>query len=83
MSVIARFKVNSVENFTYGSKIKLGAVYTNNPEDPHFEEIKAFHDSTPQGTLEMVVNNPQAAEQFQPGDDYYLSFERCPDGVPA
>lgn len=76
MSVVARFVVSSVEQFPSCSKINFGAVYTADEKDPHYEEIKAFHSATPSGTLSMTTDNPAAAEQFIPGDHYYLQLER-------
>ena len=49
-----------------------------NPETKQYEgfEDAAFYRSTPQGSIEMVIQNPDAAEQFQTGDKFYVRFER-------
>ncbi len=78
MSVVAKFKVSSVESFEYGSKVRM------NPVCPPADDTKvtskedgSFWEATPSGTLEMHVNNPGAAEQFQPGQCWYLTFEQA------
>lgn len=40
-------------------------------------EDKAFWEATPNGKLEMSVTNPDAAEFFELGEAYYLTFERA------
>jgi hypothetical protein len=83
MAVVAKFQVNSVELFAHGPsrKVKLGPVYAGPGADPQVtsKEDGAFWQATPQGSLEMVIDNPDASEQFQPGDKFYLTFERVPD----
>lgn len=78
MAVLARMRCNWVQSFAVNSKVNLTPVYTSDESDPHYEEIKSFNQSTPSGTLEMTINNGTAAEQIQPGEDYYVSIERIP-----
>lgn len=90
MSVVAKFRVVKAEitspetSYKRGEetiteshvKVELMPVYAdaNNPEaDP--EDIN-FSIATPSGKIEMNVTNPDAAEQFQMGDEFYVNFER-------
>lgn len=70
MSIRAKFIVNSVEMFNHGyGKVRLTACYeTNTPENERFTK------ATPNGTIEMSVDNPAALEQFKPGQYFYLDF---------
>ena len=83
MAVVAKFQVNSVELYANAStrKVKLGPVYAGPGADPKLttKEDGAFWQATPNGSLEMIIDNPDASEQFQPGDKFYLTFERVPD----
>ena len=45
----------------------------NSKDDP---ENASFADSTPSGNLVFTLTNPTLAGEFQPGDEYYLTFER-------
>lgn len=38
-------------------------------------EDKAFWEASPNGRLEMTITNPDAAETFALGENYYLTFE--------
>ncbi len=38
------------------------------------EENKKFFASTPNGHIRLVTTNPEAAEQFQVGKEYYVDF---------
>lgn len=74
MAVVARMRVFSVEAFQWGAKLKMQAVCA--ADDPHDEEIKAFFEATPSASFEASIKNDVAAEQFQPGDQFYLKLER-------
>ena len=76
MAVVARMRVNSIELFGSSTKVKLGAVYTASEDDPHYDEIKSFFEATPFGVFEASIKNDRAAEEFQPGDEFYLSLEK-------
>lgn len=79
MPVVAKFKVNSVESFEHGYvNVKMSPVCP--PEDDTkvtSAENGSFWRATPNGKLEMTVNNPLAVERLQPGQSYYLTFERA------
>ena len=70
MAVRAKFTVNSITKYIgEGSSVKLMCIYDNSiPEDQRF--CKA----TPNGTIEMWINNPVALEQFIPGKAFYVDF---------
>jgi hypothetical protein len=80
MAVVAKFQVNSIESFNGPyQKVRMMPVYAGEGTDPKLttKEDGAFWEATPSGSLEMTVNNPLAAEQFQPGDKFYLTFEKA------
>ncbi len=79
MSVVARMKVSEVALLGFGTRVKLNAVYTHDEQDPHYEEIKAFFEATPSGVFEATIKNDRAAEQFQPGLEFYVSLEPVPE----
>lgn len=80
MAVVAKFQVTSVEQFQWaGQKVNLQPVYAGPGADERVtsKEDGAFWEATPNGGLWMTINNPEAAEQFQPGDSFYVTFERA------
>lgn len=83
MSVVARMKCNSVKLTGWATIIELNPVVGTAEDDPHYEEIKSFFAATPSGQLTMTVNNEVAAEQFQPGDEFYVSLEKIRSSSPA
>jgi hypothetical protein len=46
------------------------------------EENKAFWEATPNGKLEMFVDNPEAFARFQVGKEYYIDFTPAPRAKP-
>ncbi len=75
MSVVAKFRVSSIEDFGYSRQIKLRAVYEGALGEN--EENKRFTKATPDGEVKMTVDNPYASEQFQVGDEWYLHFNKA------
>lgn len=88
--VVGKFIVSSVEDrgeveawdYSVGGTgkfpnvaVRLQAV---TPETDEDFDTDSFYRSTPQGHVEMVIQNPDAAEQFQSGDKFYVRFERIP-----
>lgn len=90
MSVVAKFRVNEVTTTSKprevevngaqareaNGRIKLGAVYASDKDPAANPEDVAFSLATPSGTIEMSVSNADALEQFQPGDEFYVRFEK-------
>lgn len=69
--IVAKFKCDSVTKHAYGGEeVKFGAVY-----GPGNEE---WSKATPTASLEMVIDNPAAQGQFEPGKDYLVRFEPAP-----
>lgn len=68
MSVRAKMKVDEKAETTYGYRLKLTAVYGDNPEN------KAFFKATPSASIEMATINKDAADQFEVGKEYYVDF---------
>lgn len=71
MSVIAKFSCQSVTDFGASKEITLAAVHSDNGEN------KSWSKYTPSGKLVMTITNPEAFEQFKPGQSYYLTFKAC------
>lgn len=90
MSVIAKFRVNEVTATSKArevevngqqrreatGRLKLGAVYESAENPDANPEDVAFSLATPSGTIEMSVTNADALEQFQPGDEFYVRFDK-------
>lgn len=71
MSVRAKFTCHTVAHYAYGrKKVSLTPVTA----IPPTEENKAFWKATPSGQIEMTIDNPDAAMQFEPGKAYYVDF---------
>lgn len=69
MSVRAKFKVATVTESEGGVKtVKLHPVSSGSPENAEFFKW------TPSGSIELGTINPAAAEQFKPGDQFYVDF---------
>ena len=76
MAVRAKFTVTKVAKVKYGAS-GLGYEVTMQPVTSGSDEDKAFWQATPSGQLQMMVLNPAAGEQFEPGDTYYLDFTKA------
>lgn len=71
MHVTAKFEVQSITEHQWSPKartVKLAAVYGNG------EENKSWSEATPSGSIEMLITNPAAYEQFHLGAEVYLTF---------
>ena len=77
MSVVARMRVNSITLNGYSTLIKLNPVMPSEGQE-HYEEIKAFYAATPTGEFTASINNELAAEQFQPGKEFYITLTEIP-----
>lgn len=75
MQVKAKFTVSSVtKRKGWGGNpwvwdIKL------NPVTSNTDENKSFYASTPSGEIVLGTVNESAADAFEPGKDYYVTFE--------
>ncbi len=73
MKTVAKFNCESVTDFGFAKRVKLHAVYAPNGVN---EEDRNFTKATPSGTIEMQIDNPNAAVQFEPNTRYYVTFEK-------
>lgn len=71
MTVSAKFKVSSVEDFGQFRVVKLAAVSATSEENMDWSKW------TPSGKIEMSITNPDAFNQFAAGDDFYLTFTKA------
>jgi hypothetical protein len=71
--VRAKFKVSSIETYGGLSKVyKFQAVGQDAP--PEGEEDARFHKYTPNGSMQMTVDNPAIDGFFEIGKSYYLDI---------
>ena len=70
--VLAKFNVSEIAKYgnAGGGKVTLNAVMGNS------EENKQFWKFTPNGRIEIWIDNPEAMEQFEFGE-YYVEFTKC------
>lgn len=73
MSVRAKFKCTSKEANPHGN----GDLVRLDPVIDGSEENKRFYSYTPGGQIQLGTVNPQAAEQFEVGQEYYVDFHRA------
>jgi hypothetical protein len=69
MSVRAKFRVYSVTDFGVSKQVKLVPVM-----DDGIPENERYHKYTPNGSIEMTIDNPPASSQFTPGKYFYVDF---------
>lgn len=72
MTIRAVFIVTSVTQYAgfAGSTINLSPV---NPQLGS-SDFKQFWEATPNGEIKMQITNPEAAQQFKPGKEFYVDF---------
>jgi hypothetical protein len=77
MSVKAKFKCIAVTPHEEGKSVQFSAVVAYGPNGERLDGNEQWAKATPSGTLNMFISNPEAADQFQPEKDYYLTFEEA------
>ena len=70
MTVSARMVCTHVTDFGSHREVFFSAVYSSDKSDPNYSYSRA----TPQGSLRLVITNPDAFEQFEPFHQYDLTF---------
>jgi hypothetical protein len=75
MSVRAKMQLTSITENSWGAGKSLKFTASYSPEVP---EDQRYAKATPSGSLEMLVDNPSALEQFKLGEFYYLDFAPVP-----
>lgn len=76
MTTRAKFKVESRKEYSYetgkvsGVEVELKPVYSDDPES----ENKTFWQATPNGSIQMYIENVEAAKMFQAGKEIYVDF---------
>lgn len=71
----AKFQCHSVTDHGFNKTVKLGVVYSRKDGEENYDFTKA----TPNGTIEMQIDNPNASVLFHPQRYYYVEFEECPE----
>lgn len=74
MSVRAKFRVTSVEDFGRSKVINMAPVYEG-AIGPN-EENRRFSQATPKGSFKMTVDNPYAADQFAADQEWYFDLTK-------
>lgn len=80
MEVIAKFRCESVTTEGDMSQVRLCPVTSGSKENEEFFKY------TPGGSIDLSVVNPEAAGQFEPGKEYFVTFtkaEEAPEEAPA
>jgi len=76
-STRAKFKLNVKEENSYGSsgidsiKVQLNAVMTDGEEE---SENTKFWEASPNGTLELTVDNKNVFPLFNTGQEFYIDI---------
>ncbi len=74
----AKFQCESITKNAYGTEqAKLRAVPFN--KDAPTGEDSTFAKATPNGTMEIGIDNPDAQGFLKPGGYYYLDFTEAPN----
>jgi len=74
---VQTFEQSGGETIRQGNaSVKLGAVYVTEGVPGASAEDISFSLATPSGQIEMSITNPDALEEFQPGDEFYVRFEK-------
>ena len=71
MTICTKFRCLSVQPQADGSQIKLQAVTGGSAENDQFFKY------TPNGSIDMGVVNPDAAEYFESSAEYIVTFEKA------
>lgn len=77
MSVKAKFRCSEINDFTRSNnykqrEVKFDAVYGKEGDNSDYAS------ATPSGQISMFISpNTKAYDQFQPGKEYYLTFEEA------
>lgn len=78
MKVLAKFKCTSKQEYEGGyTNIELDAVSDNS------EENKKFWEATPNGSMHLGTSNIEAAKQFVPGEEYFITIEAVKGDEPV
>lgn len=71
MTVRAKFYVDHTEHYTWATKVVARAVTRG-------DDNKEWSAATPVGLIELTIKNEHAAEQFVPGQEYFVDFTPVP-----
>jgi hypothetical protein len=77
--VRAKFQVTAITEFAWSTahkEVTFAARY-----DASIPEDKRCVSDTPSGKLVMIINSPEAFEQFQVGRTFYLDFTPVEEAV--
>lgn len=73
-AVRAKMQCQSVEQYASSSKVKLGALYSQDTA-----ENADFAKATPSGEIWMMISKDvPASGWFEPGEAYYVTFTKVP-----
>jgi hypothetical protein len=71
----AKVKVESVKATEYGEELIMQPVCGDKPFGTSGEsEDNTFARYTPDGSLRLVITNPELRGQFKPGQKFYVDF---------
>lgn len=73
MSVVAKMYCRGINTTVNGSVVSFSAVCRG-------EENKLWASATPSANLDMTILNKVAAEAFEVGEEYLVTFNHAPKG---
>lgn len=74
MRTRAKFQCLSVTDHGWNKTVKLNVVYSRKEGEENYDFTKA----TPNGNIEMTIDNPAALVIFKPQGYYYVDFSEAP-----
>lgn len=77
MKVTAKFLCQTVSKTKFSSQDQGSAQVELTAVPGNSEENKEFWEYTPSGNLEMTIKNEAAEKYFEPGEEYFLTFEKA------
>lgn len=82
MATVSRVRAKMTVESLSGNAIKMRAI--NDPNAQPGSENASFTKATPNGTVEMTIDNPDALNYFKAGDEVYVDFTKVSGpGAPA
>lgn len=72
MNVRAKFKVSSIKHVDWNPDVRVVELHAVTADG--IPENERYHKYTPNGTIQITIDNPPAAEAFKLGNAYYVDF---------
>lgn len=77
MTVVAKMICDGIEDASPDAaqwrRVRLRPVYASGPDDPN----ASWSRHTPSGSVDLMITNPAAFQQFVSGREYLVTFEEA------